>query len=56
MPDICMCRGNDCPLKEKCYRYKAIRSKYFQTYFTLIPYKDGKCPHFWDLKYEEYEK
>lgn len=48
--DITMCHGNDCPLKNKCYRYTAYASPYWQSIFTKIHYKDGKCKHFWDNK------
>lgn len=24
MPDISMCPGNNCPIKDSCYRHKAI--------------------------------
>jgi hypothetical protein len=33
MPDICMCEGHGCSLKESCYRYTAEPSKY-QSYFS----------------------
>lgn len=50
MADITMCHGNDCPLKNKCYRYTAYASPYWQSIFTEIHYKDGKCKHFWNNK------
>jgi hypothetical protein len=46
MPDITMCVGTGCPLKEKCYRYIAKPSEY-QYYFMEAPYKDGKCDYYW---------
>lgn len=49
MPDIAMCKGQDCPLKENCYRYTANPCEY-QSYFLHPPHKDGKCEHFWDNK------
>jgi hypothetical protein len=49
MPDISMCMGNDCPIKENCYRYKAEPSKY-QSYFMEAPYKDGDCSHYWEME------
>ena len=48
MPDITMCNGGDCPLKETCYRYKAKPSDY-QYYFMEVPYKDGDCSHYWEM-------
>lgn len=46
MPDITMCSGQDCPLKEKCYRYKATPSKYQQSYFSDPPCNGDKCDYF----------
>ena len=48
MSDISKCKGTNCPLKEKCYRYKAKESKYWQSYIVEVPYEDGKCKYFWD--------
>lgn len=47
--DIYMCKGIDCPLKDKCLRYNAKPSK-LQTYFTEIQYQNGKCEYFVDYK------
>ncbi len=51
MPDITMCEGKDCPLKEKCHRFKAEPSKYRQSYFTEIPYNKEiqTCDHLWEI-------
>lgn len=50
MPDITMCKGNDCPLKESCYRYTAIADELAQSYFMNPPYKEeeNKCDHYWN--------
>jgi len=45
MSDITKCSGLNCPLKDNCKRYKAIDGMW-QSYFTEVPYKDGKCEHF----------
>ena len=47
MPDITMCNGQGCELKETCYRYTATPSKYMQSYFTETPIKNGECEHYW---------
>lgn len=49
MPDITMCEGKDCPLKENCYRFKAEPSEYRQSYFVEIPYNKEKkdCESLW---------
>lgn len=53
MPDITMCKGNNCPLKETCYRYSAKPNKYLQSYFTETPYKmiEGRieCDYYMEL-------
>lgn len=53
MPDITMCSGGNCPMKETCYRYKAKPSEFWQSYFTEIPFKmvEGKieCTHYMEL-------
>lgn len=46
MPDITMCRGGDCPLKNSCYRFLAKPSE-LQSY-TTPPFKDGKCEIYWE--------
>jgi len=60
MPDITMCSGKGCPLKEKCYRFTAKPSDYRQAYFLNPPVeKDGEdkahCSHFWDNKEKKHD-
>ena len=44
MPDITMCRGDDCPKRETCYRFTAIPDQYWQSWFVETPeYKNGEC-------------
>ena len=50
MADISMCRGEGCPLKESCYRHKAKKSEYWQTYFVEVPYENGECKYYWKLE------
>jgi hypothetical protein len=47
MSDITMCKGTDCPIKEKCYRFTAKADDLYQSYFTEPPIKDGKCEMYW---------
>lgn len=49
MADITMCKSQDCPLRDTCYRYKAKASEYLQAYFTEPPYnkETGECPTYW---------
>jgi hypothetical protein len=46
MPDITMCEGKGCKLKETCHRFKATPNKYGQSYFTETPIKKGKCDYY----------
>lgn len=50
MPDITMCMGTGCPLKDKCYRYTAKPDEYWQSYFVVPEYSKttGTCPAYWD--------
>lgn len=52
MPDITMCNGGDCPLKETCYRYKATPSEFLQSYFVEVPYDEDKkeCTYHWKIE------
>ncbi len=42
MPDITMCSGEGCELKETCYRYKAIPNEYRQSFFKQPPIVNNK--------------
>jgi len=52
MPDITMCTGGECPIRERCYRFKATPSEYRQSYFAVVPYavvdggERGECRHY----------
>ena len=50
MPDISLCFGEGCPLKENCYRFKAPPDDYLQSYFTIPPFKEGSCEFFWPIE------
>ena len=52
MADITKCKGGDCPLKKKCYRYIALSSDYCQSYFKDIPYNYDKkeCLDYWGFQ------
>ena len=52
MPDITMCPGGGCPLKESCHRFTAKPSDY-QSYFVEPPYNDDECDMFWGNKSEQ---
>lgn len=59
MPDITMCKGNDCPLKESCFRYLATpvilyNTHYpdYQSYFTDPPFnkETNTCDNYWEAR------
>jgi hypothetical protein len=49
MTDISMCSGLGCDMKHDCYRHTAKRSNW-QSWFSVVPIKDGNCNMFWDNK------
>jgi hypothetical protein len=38
MPDIVMCGWEDCPMKLRCYRYRATPNEYRQAFLDKPPY------------------
>ena len=50
MPDISLCRNEECSLKKKCYRYTATPNKKLQAYGYFKPDQEGKCDYYWDNK------
>ena len=50
MPDISMCANMTCPLKEDCYRFKAVPNPHRQSYAGFKPDEEGKCDHFCKIK------
>ena len=44
--DITLCKGGKCPKKDKCYRFKAIPDKHWQSFFKGVPYKKKRCMYF----------
>jgi len=48
MPDITMCSGKNCEMREICYRYTAEPSKFRQSYFLDTPNDGLECEYFWD--------
>lgn len=53
MPDITMCCNNDCPFRDKCYRYRAIPAEFWQSYGEFKPFLHDSglwdCLHFWEI-------
>jgi len=45
--DITKCSGENCPMKESCYRFTAEAGQ-MQSYFIEPPIKDGKCEYYWE--------
>ena len=51
MPDISMCLGRECRLREKCYRYMAVPAEHWQSYanFDEMVSSDGECDAFYEI-------
>jgi hypothetical protein len=47
MSDITKCTNDECPIKEKCYRWTATWGMR-QSVCCFEPEEDGECEHFWD--------
>ena len=45
--DISMCSGEECPLRETCYRYTAEANDHRQFWFSVAPFKEGTCKYYW---------
>jgi hypothetical protein len=56
MPDISMCSGDGCPIKERCHRFTATPNEYRQSYFVNPPYENGKCVYYWGDAHENLMK
>ena len=55
MPDITKCRGENCPLKESCYRYTS-KDSFRQSYFFFFFYGvdlANHCKYYWNMSDEE---
>ena len=49
--DIAKCNGENCPKKNKCWRFTAPADELWQSYFTPgeeDEVETGNCPYFWD--------
>ncbi|HSH24994.1 MAG TPA: hypothetical protein VLA13_05595 [Massilibacterium sp.] len=51
MSGITKCENEDCPLKEKCYRYLAPPNSERQAYGDFKPDENGNCEYYWE-RYE----
>ena len=45
MPDMTMCKGEDCEARVTCYRFTATPSKH-QSYFMGTPDINGGCEYY----------
>lgn len=50
MADISKCNGNDCTVKETCYRFTAKAHPYRQSYTAFKQDENGKCDDYWEKK------
>jgi len=49
MTDISKCANEDCPSKEKCWRYVAPSNEHWQAYAQFDPDGQEKCEYFIDV-------
>ena len=50
MPDISMCQGFNCNIKDNCYRFKAKPSEFRQSWFCKSPNIDDlNCDYYWEI-------
>jgi len=56
--DITICKGNNCPIKDKCHRHTAKAEPQYQSYFVNPPFKINEetntfhCDMFWGEQQE----
>ena len=55
MPDITMCSGSNCPIKEACWRHTAVPNEYRQAFFMNPPFdhEANDCEMFWKIEEDE---
>lgn len=55
MTDITKCTGDQCQLKESCYRFIATSNKLWQSMFSKVPYnkKKRQCDFYWKFNKKE---
>ena len=61
MPDITLCKGEECILKDTCYRYEGNNTpnELSQSYFLKPPFKLNhkkgtfECPLYWGVKQDD---
>jgi len=58
MSDISMCKGQDCPIRETCYRFKANPDPFRQAYASFkYDSVTQSCDHYWKfINYSNYTK
>jgi hypothetical protein len=50
MPDISMCQGINCNIKDNCHRFKAKPSEFRQSWFSKSPNIDkNNCDYYWEI-------
>jgi len=55
MSDITKCKGEECLLKDNCYRFTAESDEFWQSYFLRSPYDKelNTCEMLWSDKSEQ---
>ena len=52
MADITMCKNENCPVKDTCFRYLATPSQY-QAYYVFDENSNEPCDSYWECETEE---
>lgn len=55
MPDISLCKGLNCPIKETCLRYLLKSNEHGQSYFIDPPYnfEENECDYYLQEKHND---
>jgi hypothetical protein len=55
MADITKCKGEHCPAKDDCLRYKIKANPYWQAYMSVVPwdYQRSCCDFLWERTWVE---
>lgn len=51
MPDITMCDGKGCPIRNHCYRHRARPTPNWQSWFAKAPWDGKDCVEAIDIAY-----
>ena len=56
MPDISLCKNNNCTLRVNCFRFLAEPNEYRQSYGSFEPNENNECSNFVDFSKHPHHK